>query len=592
MRTNLFRWIHEACAPFIYKGAMMQMVSGRYYTRDGDDHVDGNDVLAAILRVTQFAPPADAAAYKSLAKYVMQADTRQSFIASQPPPYNVWATQVMNDTNVAPTAELVGHRQFPQMDRVVHRRPGWGFGLAMSSSRISNYESIRGENLHGWYTADGLTYLYNGDLGHYSDNFWPSIDPYRLPGTTVDSQTRTNGSGQSYQSPNNWTGGASLQDLYGVAGMQLNAWNSTLSAKKSWFMFDDEIVCLGAAISGTDSNRGVETIVENRRLTPYGNNVFTVNGVAKPGAVGWAEALTNVSWAHLAGNVPGADIGYYFPQSVELSAVREARAGSLFDLNSTYGSTNEAARNFLTLWLDHGINPSNAAYAYVLLPNQTAAQVAAYAVNPHITILENSTSRQGVREHRLGLTAINIWKDGTNRLGGVVVDRKSSIMLRNDGSFLEVGLSDPTQTNAGVINLEITNAVATAVLSADVGVSVTQLSPTIKLVADVTGTAGRTLRARFLVSPVQTVTLTPVADAFVQNGDVNVSSNFGSATTLAVKLGGATQSRESYLRFELPPTPGMILSATLRLFAASGSQVPISSQAMETSGTSRGISSA
>ena len=56
MRTNLFRWIHEACAPFIYKGAMMQMVSGRYYTRDGDDHVDGNDVLAAILRVTQFAP--------------------------------------------------------------------------------------------------------------------------------------------------------------------------------------------------------------------------------------------------------------------------------------------------------------------------------------------------------------------------------------------------------------------------------------------------------------------------------------------------------------------------------------------------------
>ena len=40
MQANLFRWIYDSFEPFIYKGAMMQMVAGRYYTRQGDDHLD------------------------------------------------------------------------------------------------------------------------------------------------------------------------------------------------------------------------------------------------------------------------------------------------------------------------------------------------------------------------------------------------------------------------------------------------------------------------------------------------------------------------------------------------------------------------
>jgi hyaluronate lyase len=245
-QTNLFRWLYDSFEPFIYRGAMMQMVSGRYYTRRGDDHLDGHDVLAPILRIAQFAPPADAAAFKSMLKHWIQADTYRDFIETQPPPYNVWAQAVMDDSNVGARGELVRHFQFPHMDRVVHLRPGWGFGIAMSSKRIGNYESIRGENLRGWFTGEGMTYLYNDDLSHYSDGFWPTVNPYRLPGTTVDTQTRTNASNEGYLSPNEWVGGASIQNLYGVAGMHRNAAANpaTPSVRKSWFMFDNEVVCL------------------------------------------------------------------------------------------------------------------------------------------------------------------------------------------------------------------------------------------------------------------------------------------------------------------------------------------------------------
>lgn len=88
--------------------------------------------------------------------------------------------------------------------------------------------------------------------------------------------------------------------------MDLDPDNSTLSGKKSWFMFDDEIVALGAGITSTD-NRKVETIVDNRKLKASGDNVLTVNGEAKPSALGWSESMNQVHWAHLKAMFPARE---------------------------------------------------------------------------------------------------------------------------------------------------------------------------------------------------------------------------------------------------------------------------------------------
>ena len=493
--ANLYRWVYDSYEPLLYRGDMMAMTQGREVSRSGStEHATGHGIMQSILRISQFAPPDDRARLRALLKSWAEGDSSRSFVGTAPLALKVDAQQLLADPAVTAREELLGNYVFASMDRVVHLGAGYGLGLSLSSTRIYTYESINTENLRGWHTGDGMMYLYNADLTSFTDNFWPTVNARRLPGTTVDAgQTRANGSGQSTTPTYTWVGGASLGRC-GAAGMQLDGWNNTLTAKKSWFMFDDEIVCLGSGITSTD-NRPIETTVENRILNTAGNNTFTLDGTAPSNAPGWSATMSAVRWAHLAGRADGSDLGYYFPATTTLQGLRETRTGAWSDINSG-GATTPITRHYLTLWFDHGANPANSTYAYVLLPGRSTTQVAAYAATPQITILENSPSAQAVRETTLGLTAANFWNDARATVGGITVDRKACVLLQDTGRVVEVAVSDPTQANPGSITVELAIP-ALSIVSSDTGVTVVQLTPTLRLSVDVGGARGRAFRARF-----------------------------------------------------------------------------------------------
>ncbi|MDQ0872413.1 hyaluronate lyase [Paenibacillus sp. V4I3] len=567
---NLYKWVYDSFEPLMYKGAMMDMSRSREASRrTAQDHMVGMEVMKPIIQLAQFAPLSDANKLKSMVKYWIQSDTYYNFFANASIYHVTLAKQIVNDSSVTARGELVMNKPFPSMDRAVHLRPGFGFALSMSSSRIYNYESINNENLKGWYTSDGMTYLYNNDLGHYSDEYWALVNKYRLPGTTVDTQTRANSSGQSYKSSKNWVGGTQVANKYGVAGMELDAWSSTLNGKKSWFMFDDEIVALGAGITSTD-NRMIETTIENRKINTAGDNMLTVNGVAKPAFSGWSETLNGVNWLHMAGNVPESDIGYYFPTASTIKGLREARTGAWSDVN-TYAKTIDSTvltRNFLTLWQEHGTNPSNASYAYVMLPNKTSAQVSGYAANPGIAILENSPDAQAVKDTTSQAVGANFWTDTlkTIQVNGspfLTSNKKASVMTLETASDIEVGVSDPTQANTDTIQLEI-NRSASGELIADSGVTVTQLSPTIKLTVNTNGSKGRTFKVKFSLGAVTQTLLSPNADAYVRDGSY-ADTNYGTVQSLVTKKSTAGYNRYSYLRFDLSSVSGAVSSAKIRL---------------------------
>lgn len=525
--ANVFQWVYRGYEPTIYRGGMMAMLQGRAVSRSStSEHGLGHGIMQSILRLSQLAPEPDRTRLRAMLRGWAESDTSRSFVGTAPLPLIADAQQLLADPGVMPRAELVGNFVFASMDRVVHLRPGFGVGLSMSSTRIYTYESINSENLHGWYTGDGMLYLYNNDLTQFSDSFWPTVNPRRLPGITVDAaQTRSNSSGQSTAPAFNWVGGASLGD-FGVAGMQLDGWSNSLTAKKSWFLFDDEIVCLGAGITSTD-NRPIETIVENRLLNTAGNNAFTVDGAAKPVTLAWSEALAGVRWAHLAGRVAGSDVGYYFPaDATSVKALREARTGAWSDINAG-GSATPITRNYLTLWFEHGANPANATYAYALLPGRTAAQTAEYAARPAFVVLENSGNVQAVRETTLGLTAANFWNDTRASAGAITVDRKSSVLVRENASegTLDLALSDPTQANTGSITVELAMP-AQSIISADPGITVAQLAPTIRLSVNVNTARGRTFRAQFAAGdakPRATLTNLSTRASLVTAGDALIA---------------------------------------------------------------------
>jgi hyaluronate lyase len=504
--TNIYSWVSNSFEPLVYHGDMMDMVRGRAiswsYETESDD---GTSTISAVRNIAKFAPAGVAASLTS------------------------WANS---------PSLTAGQFHFPSMDRVVALRNGFGFGLSMSSSRIANFESINGGNLHGWYTGNGMTYLYLGNSDNeFNGDFWPTVDPNHLPGTTLEVVPTTNAPGEATKTTQNWVGGAQVSNTYGVAGMSLASVDTTLVGKKSWFMLDDEIVCLGAGITCGGAYE-VDSVVEDRRLGTSPTNNFWINGARIPPVMGWSSNIVNASWCALDGVG-----GYYFPGgATNLYAGFVANTGSWSQINSI-DSTTEYNDDYLELWFNAGIKPTNATYAYVLLPDLTAASVSNYAANPDIIVLSNTTTVQAVHKSSLGVVAANFWTSGNNSADLVTVNNNASVITWETSTGISVGISDPTQTNTGSITLTL-NRAAAGIVSADPGITVVKLSPQITLAVNVSGAMGKTFHASFSYSG-------PVVSGTYPNG----TNLFQSTNTLAFNLASAFGVSSNNIMVTLNGTP-------------------------------------
>ena len=492
-KAQAVKWIRESYAPVIYNGLMMDMVRGRSMSRETEgDHLIGHVVVRSIYLITQTISENDAQQLQRLIKYWINNATHRSIYYGEDVTNNNnylffinKLKQLMSDASIQAADKPVFHKQFAAMARIVHSMPEYTFAVSMHSDKVNNFELFNGEALKCWHTASGMTYLYNGDMGQYSDDFWPAIDSYRMPGTTANQNSTAPGN-----SPNgdSWVGGTSIDDLYGIAGMYLKPAGHTLTAKKSWFMFDDEIVAMGSGISASD-NKTVETIIENRKLKPDNDNTFIVDGKTIA-ASEKTPVLSNPTWMHLSGNAEKSDIGYYFPAVADVQLVRDERSGNWREVNSGVLLSHDRIlkANFLTLYVVHGNNPANASYVYLLLPNKSAEQLKQYSEKPDITILENSNDAHGVYERKLRITGINFWNDEVKTVGIVTSDRKSSVLIKETDTELFVSVSEPTKRN-GIVTIQIEISAAEC-LTHDENINVVQTSSMILFTVDVTGKNG------------------------------------------------------------------------------------------------------
>ncbi|WP_405943596.1 polysaccharide lyase 8 family protein [Streptomyces sp. NBC_00932] len=475
-------------SPVIFDGLMMDAVRGRAISRErAADHTDGAAAVSAILLLAGAAPPAVADGWRATVKGWIERNRTDPYLGLVGIPQVALAKELLADRSVTAADRVTGHHVFADMDRVVHRRPGWSMALSLSSKRIAAYEAGNGENLHGWYTGDGMTYLYTGDdLGQFGDGFWPTVDSYRLPGTTVDTRRRADITEGGYYLPGNTVaGGAVLDGRYGAAAMELAAQGSTLVARKSWFLVDNAVIALGAGITASDG-RTIETVVENRNLHTSGAPRLTVDGRRQPSEQGWNGTFHGARWAHLDGVG-----GYLFPSSgTSLKALREERTGRWSDLDTgadTAGSTTPVTRRYATLWLDHGVSPTDASYAYILLPGASAAATAVQAHSRPVRIVANNATVQLVEVARTGLTAATFWQPGT--AAGLTASGPASVLLRRHGGGYSVAVADPGHEQQ-TLTLELPFRVR-EVVRADSTVSVaTGRRPVLTI--DVAGSRGHT----------------------------------------------------------------------------------------------------
>ncbi|WP_103349802.1 polysaccharide lyase family 8 super-sandwich domain-containing protein [Amycolatopsis sp. CA-128772] len=537
-------------APWIMNGLVMDGVSGRGISRgEQTDHTRGHAIMGSILvlAASGLGTSAEVTRWRGLVKGWIGRGRYSPYLDDPAVgvPELALAKAVV-DSTVPAAAQPVGHRLFASMDRAIHQRPQWMFSVSMSSARTTFYETGNGENLRGWHTGSGQTYWWGDTYGNgqYSDAFWPTVDPYRLPGTTVSRKTLADAAGGDWSAtrpPNTWAGGAS-DGTYAALGQDVRGLQSTLTGRKSWFCLDDQVVCLGAGITSADGVP-VDSVVDNRNLGASGTHPLVVDGTTQPAALGWTRRFTGAKWMAL-----GGFGGYVFPGGATVDAGRFARTGRWRDINKG-GSTDNITRRYLTLWFDHGKNPAGAGYSYVLLPGAGAAATAARAANPSAVVLANTAAVQGISAP--GTHAANFFAAGT--CGPITVNAPCSVLVRRVGEQVTVTVADPTREATTVLVTLSDNGFTSA--SGDPTVTVLDTSGTTRLLVEVGGSLGRghtvTLGTGTAVGSQTFRTVPPSADAFVRDGTY-ADTAYGTDPTLVVKAAaGSGYTRQSYLEFDL-----------------------------------------
>ena len=530
VQQNLEYYIVNGFGNSMYRGLMLDSLKGRSVSRKGGSNQNaGREAMVIILQMIDSLSDEAKETMLSTMKYWMEQDP--GFVDSLEGVENLAikkrAREILEDSSIVAEVEPL-HKSFPYMDRAVHRMDDYLFAVSMYSERTQNTEIMNDENRMGWHQNNGMTYIYDSDQDQYTDNFWNTVNPLRLPGTTVVPVNIGTGKpdssgyaqGGDYCSDESWVGGSTIGN-YGISGMSFSGaiankaksadgeitYAPNLKGKKSWFMFENEIVCLGAGIQNKGMDLPVETTIENRRLGTDGENVFVVNGeeihlpIKEANIKELAEHSADVSgtefdgaeWTHLEGNGSSAGIGYYFPEEGTSIRARRARnTGNWSDIGTTEG---ESTQNYLEMWFDHGKNPTNGSYSYVLLPETGKEETENYAKVPQVTVLANTSAAQAVYQKELGITGINFWEDKETTVGEVTCDSQASVMMQEekDGRLM-VAVSDPTMKNKGTITLKI-NRPITNMIDSDSGISCVPSESGAELTFNMAGTNGSSVYA-------------------------------------------------------------------------------------------------
>ncbi len=424
MIEHQYNWAIDSFTPLMFHGAFFGSVRGRSICRSATDVSHGLTAVIGMLRMTKYV--SDNTKCNKLKSIIKEyaAYNGAYYESALAPDTLKLLNSVLSDDSVRERTDFTFAKIFARMDRPIAQLEKYGVSISLSSSRIAKYEAINEENRDGWYTGDGMLYVYT-TVNDYDPEFWHNVNKYRLPGTTVTTAKRDsvlNINQNDTLSKYNFVGGTALENSL-VAAMQFESstskmesatdntkFSSTLNGKKGWFVFDNEIVCLGAGISCSDNYDSL-TVIENRRI---GNGVFKADGETLTGS----GTITDKHALYIEGFG-----GIYLPEN------------DTVNYNHTSGDV-----KFLELYFDHGKNFKNETYSYVLLPVMSEEETRSYAETPGITILSNTDSVMAVRDESSKTTGYIFWKAGT--FNGVTVDKPCTVMISEN----EISCADPTQT--------------------------------------------------------------------------------------------------------------------------------------------------
>lgn len=334
------------------------------------------------------------------------------------------------------------HTHYFRGDYTLHIRPAYTFDVRMVSTRTMRCEYGNGENLKTYFMSDGCTNIVTA--GNEYDGIFPVWNWARIPGVTAPQCTEIPKAASDWQTPGTSTFAGGVSDsLYGVSAY---CYSDTLAdvhtgARKGWFFFDDEVVCLGAGIRST-SNLEINTTI-NQCLLAQDEKVLVHSKQKQTSVAEGSVRYRSPEWVLHNG------VAYLFPEGGDIFVAKQAQSGNWYDINQTASKENLQKKIF-SLGFEHGKQPSDATYAYIVAPGKNSAEeIEQYRKEGAIEIPMNTADLQVVRNKKLGIWGMIFYKAGEfkHRDIHVTVDKACTLLIKDDGTM---HIADPGQTESDI----------------------------------------------------------------------------------------------------------------------------------------------
>ena len=319
------------------------------------------------------------------------------------------------------------------------QRPDFFTSVRLYSTRTFNMEQpYNSEGLLNHHRGDGTNHISRTGDEYY--DIAPVFDYQKIPGTTVMQKPSLPSEREIQKLGLTEFVGAATDGTYGAVGFDFKSPHDPLVARKSWFFFDEEYVCLGTGIS---SRKELPVVTTLNQCLLRGHVITSSNGTQREIPNG-EQTYQNIDW------VLHDSIGYIFLTPSTVSIKNSKATGDWYTINKqTDSPRGEVSLDVFKLWLDHGEAPDEATYQYIVAPATSSQQLETNSSKNVINVLSNSPELQAIRHNQLDMVQAVFYKTGMIMLSdglSLSMDNPGIILLKmSDGKIDQITVADPNR---------------------------------------------------------------------------------------------------------------------------------------------------
>lgn len=345
----------------------------------------------------------------------------------------------------AAEADPEGHISLPYACSSVHRRDGWNATVRGNSRYLWAAEHYIGANYYGRYMAHGSLQIMTGTnkQSGYVQQGW---DWNKFAGTTVielpvDSLEANilnvdqhSGYEEMLFSDEAFAGGLETEGGNGVFAFKLHEhdkYQGSLRANKSYYFWNDQIICLGSGIENTNANYPTHTVLYQNAVEKN-DAAVVVNNTAFAKATYNEEITADATWM-----LDNKGNGYYIPKG-NIKAMLELQH------SKEQSKRTDTKGTFASATLLHGTAPQGASYEYVVVPQTSNEEMLKLTKTPNYTVL-SQTKAQHIVQLGDKTIAYAFFDKAVNNSTGIITNSNMPCIAQTtqDGASLRLNICNP-----------------------------------------------------------------------------------------------------------------------------------------------------